>query len=320
VELHVTPERDRALVAVTVRPWPLSCEMVLQRSTSQLDDDIDTIKYPVTSQRYAMHRDSFRLDDSLVGNGTRYYYRARVQSTGGRVLSGAMDSVLIPTRDLGAGTVASLHIDKVHYVLEARGSEGVRKRYPIALGQDPIGRKLCQDRASTPEGQYRVSGIRPKTTFYKALDLDYPKETDQIRYAFCRQAGRLGRAAPDIGGTIQIHGLGIESNWTWGCIAMRSSDIDELFAGNRVQVGTPVTITGRELTPDDLKAIDNCRTRTAVVEIQRRLQSLGCLRGSVDGVLGRATRFGLGRFQQQRGLPITCDPDERTLTALRASN
>lgn len=51
----------------------------------------------------------------------------------------------------------------------------------------------------------------------------------------------------DIGGDITIHGGGIGLNWTWGCIAMRNEDVDEILESKAVKAGTPVLITGSEI-------------------------------------------------------------------------
>ncbi len=44
-----------------------------------------------------------------------------------------------------------------------------------------------------------------------------------------------------LGGEIYIHGGGTERDWTWGCVALKNEEIEELFAA--MPVGTKVTIT-----------------------------------------------------------------------------
>lgn len=36
---------------------------------------------------------------------------------------------------------------------------------------------------------------------------------------------------------VQIHGGGIKDDWTWGCIALRNGDMDELFSRDRPRHG-----------------------------------------------------------------------------------
>ena len=127
------------------------------------------------------------------------------------------------------------------------------KRYPIALGRQPRKRKLHQDNASTPEGSYHIVSVQSHSRFYKAFNIDYPNSTDVDRYRRARERHELPRTGgrvPDIGGEIQIHGHGIESNWTYGCIALRDEDIDELFGLGTIGPGTPVFISGSEVGPE----------------------------------------------------------------------
>jgi len=140
------------------------------------------------------------------------------------------------------------------------------------MGRLPLKRKLRFDNASTPEGRYRLLGLQPDATYYKALDLNYPNETDVARH-------QILDPSSDIGSEIQIHGLGISRNWTWGCMAMRNEDIDELFAHSELGVGTVSWIYGGEITLAQLRA---------------------------DARAGAVDRLALGRRQQRRGLPVTC--------------
>ena len=57
------------------------------------------------------------------------------------------------------------------------------------------------------------------------------------------QANEKKTLPPDgtrLGGDIFIHGGGVGEDWTLGCVALRNSDIDELF--DVIPVGTPVKI------------------------------------------------------------------------------
>ena len=51
--------------------------------------------------------------------------------------------------------------------------------------------------------------------------------------------------------------------------------------------------------------------------VQGRLRGLGHYFGEVDGDIGPKTRAALQRFQAARGLAVTGEPDEATMTALR---
>ncbi|MEW6284000.1 MAG: L,D-transpeptidase, partial [Candidatus Eremiobacterota bacterium] len=182
---------------------------------------------------------------------------------------------------------------------EVRDRGQAVKRYPVVMGRGR-GRKLRQDNASTPEGRYRLYNLQPRATFHRAYDVDYPNALDQVRYDLAQRKGLLPPETP-IGSEIQIHGGGIHSNWTFGCVALRNEDMDELFSRPEIGVGTRVTLVGGELTREDLEAIDRA-DRDAIVRL-----------------LGSDDPQTLGEYQGTRGLPMTCQPDLRTQRALGLS-
>ena len=153
----------------------------------------------------------------------------------------------------------SLFIDKCNYFLEVRFDGIPVKRFPVNVGSNPRNRKLHYDCRSTPEGIYTIAYIRPKTDFHKAIGVSYPNQTDRKRYYRARSQGTIpmidGVPAP-IGGSIQIHGGGIGNNWTWGCIAMRNDDLDQLFQLPELHTGAPIIIVGSEFTRDSISSRD----------------------------------------------------------------
>ena len=109
------------------------------------------------------------------------------------------------------------------------------RQYPIRLGFNPIGHKVQEGDGKTPEGRYSIDWRNPQSAFYKSLHISYPNVSDQTH------AKNLGVSA---GGNIMIHGSATtkqvkaipslmtyfpQSNWTWGCIAVRNVDIDEIW-------------------------------------------------------------------------------------------
>ena len=114
-------------------------------------------------------------------------------------------------------------------------------QYSISLGGEPSGPKQCQGDNKTPEGEYIISGRNSNSSFHRALKISYPNESDR------KNAKRLGCTPGD---DIMIHGLpngrgwlGILHrllNWTRGCIAVRDSEIDEIW--NLVPDGARVRI------------------------------------------------------------------------------
>jgi len=205
--------------------------------------------------------------DELLAHGLDYTYEIR--GAGGSYRAGP---VRLPARALARSARPWLRVDKSRYLLSVMDGERVLKSYGLAMGRQPMTRKLRFDNASTPEGRYQLVGLQAEATYYKALDLNYPNETDRARHAILDPGS-------DIGGEIQIHGMGISHNWTWGCMAMRNEDIDELFAHREIGVGTVIWIYGGEVTLAQLRA---------------------------DARAGPVDRLALGRRQKRRGLPVTC--------------
>lgn len=195
--------------------------------------------------------------DSFTAHHTTYTYYVKGACANGTVLASNVATVSTPDILLPAPTgTTTLFIDKVNYFIELRfGGHGV-KRFPVNTGSLPQNRKLHYDLRSTPEGEYAASSIRPKTDYHKAIGISYPNATDRLRYKNALSAGRIpsknGVPAP-IGGSIQIHGGGIGNNWTWGCIAMRNSDLDALFNLSGCKTGLPITIVGSEFTRNSIQ-------------------------------------------------------------------
>ncbi|MBJ9903440.1 L,D-transpeptidase family protein [Acinetobacter bereziniae] len=118
--------------------------------------------------------------------------------------------------------------------------------YPMRLGFTPQGHKVQEGDGKTPEGQYILDWRNPNSAFYKSLHVSYPNQQDLA------QAKQLGVSA---GGDIMIHGSATTSqiekmpslmnylprnDWTWGCIAVRNVDMDEIW--KLVDDGTMIRI------------------------------------------------------------------------------
>ena len=120
------------------------------------------------------------------------------------------------------------------------------RTYPMRLGFDPIGHKVKEGDGKTPEGRYILDWRNPNSAFYKSLHVSYPNQQDKSK------ASQLG-VSP--GGDIMIHGSATRSqveklpslmtylprnDWTWGCIAVRNIDMDEIW--KLVDDGTVISI------------------------------------------------------------------------------
>ncbi len=114
-------------------------------------------------------------------------------------------------------------------------------RYPISLGRQPRGDKVCQGDNKTPEGSYVLDWSNPDSCCFRSFHVSYP------------DAGDLAAAAEQgcsPGGDIMIHGISKRLgwigrfhrwyDWTHGCIALTDAEMAQLWA--TVAEGTPIEI------------------------------------------------------------------------------
>jgi hypothetical protein len=292
----------------------------LFRSTRAITpNDLNAVRYPITTIQLASSDLSSGFVDACVAHNVTYYYVASLGD--GEDGIGFSDVVSISVGDVPLPPLRDpeILIDKVNYILEVRDGREVVKRFPLILGRDPVSRKLHQDFRTTPEGGYRITYLKRNSTFHRALDIDYPNRLDRIRYDFLRSQGRVPQGK-SIGGEIQVHGQlrnwALERNWTWGCIALRNGDIEEIFDHPDIDVGTRVFIVGTDITREDIVYIRRDWTAEEIRGFQTRLRDQGHYSGQLDGIMGRQTRSALGRFQIHEGYPVTCDLDKRTVEGL----
>ena len=112
----------------------------------------------------------------------------------------------------------------------------ILKSYRVNLGFAPVGDKKKSGDGRTPEGAYYINRRNPESEFHLSLGINYPNARDRA------EAKALG---VDPGGDIFIHGEGnpverLLSDWTWGCIAVKNREMEEVYA--MVRTGTPVLI------------------------------------------------------------------------------
>ncbi len=235
-------------------------ELILYRSTVKLTDpNIDKVRYPVAEFRINSENNPKTFFDHYTAHNVIYYYLAFIRQKDRDGILATSNTVEISTPDViieGLNEPVIL-INKKYYYLEIQINGRTAKRYPISLGRDPFTRKLHQDNKTTPEGLYRIINLQTKATFYKAIDINYPNAVDRLRYDFMKAEGLVPENR-GIGGEIQIHGQharwgSIQRNWTWGCISLRNTDMDEIFDLSILKVGIPVVIFGYELSLEDLQ-------------------------------------------------------------------
>ena len=145
-------------------------------------------------------------------------------------------------------------IRKKARTLELYDGDRLIKTYTIVLGFAPDGDKEKEGDGKTPEGDFFVFTKNSQSKFHLSLGLSYPSTSDADRGL---AEGSITRAERDaiaaaigknqmppqktaLGGEIYIHGGGTDDDWTWGCVALKNNEIEELFGS--VRTGTPVRI------------------------------------------------------------------------------
>jgi len=131
---------------------------------------------------------------------------------------------------------------------------GMQRKFPVALGSNPVAPKEVEGDGATPEGVYFICCKNPQSSYFLSLGISYPGPRDAERGlaagliseaegAAIRQADAEGRTPPwktALGGEVFIHGRGSKPDWTLGCVALDDADMADLY--DEVEVGTPVII------------------------------------------------------------------------------
>jgi len=227
--------------------------IVLYRSTMNIAamKTLNRFLCPITRRRLSPVTDEFC--DSFVAPGTVYSYYA-VGYHGSQKRGSTVQFVRQPDRVSPPLTTGNplLIVDKMNYILDVVVDGETVQRYPLVMWSNPFFRKTWRDRASTPEGIYRITWIDERSSFHRSLHLSYPEDGDRQRYNSAATRGDLPSPDTPIGGSITFHGGGLGYNWTWGCLALRNDDIDELIDHWQVSAKSRVIITGYTFTRDSL--------------------------------------------------------------------
>lgn len=134
-------------------------------------------------------------------------------------------------------------VEKAKRLLTLTEGETRLHSCPVALGREPAGAKQREGDGRTPEGSYFICLIKEQGKYGRSLGLSYPGPEDAERgYAegaidlqaknAILSAWERGVRPPwgtPLGGEIYIHEGGTASDWTQGCIALRSEDMDVIF-------------------------------------------------------------------------------------------
>jgi hypothetical protein len=115
--------------------------------------------------------------------------------------------------------------------------------FQMGLGFAPIGDKQVEGDGKTPEGVFYIPQLVPESDYYLAFLVSYPDKADATRginggIITQSQKNSIDSAQTNcgtppqstgLGGWIEIHGEGGESDWTLGCAALDNGAIDVLW-------------------------------------------------------------------------------------------
>src|SRR6185295_5044714 len=104
----------------------------------------------------------------------------RIARAGACVVGAVCLTALLLTGARAEDTLKADHIlilkSERRLVLMRAGEE--LKSYAIALGKNPLGPKVRQGDARTPEGTYQIDWRNPASKFHRALHISYPNAAD----------------------------------------------------------------------------------------------------------------------------------------------
>lgn len=145
-------------------------------------------------------------------------------------LAALVDSLRIDPRSI------RFHVRKSSRTFSVLTKDSVLCTYPCVLGEVPEGDKMMQGDRRTPEGTFGIRSKRMHDKWHAFVWIDYPNDESRRRFNARKREG-LVPANADIGGEIGIHGVpagkdhwidaGVD--WTWGCIALKNPDMDEIY-------------------------------------------------------------------------------------------
>lgn len=148
---------------------------------------------------------------------------------------------VINTENIADRTVDKILVLKSAHQLQLMSKGEALKTYRVSLGKAPKGTKLQEGDQRTPEGFYWLDWRKTSDNYNLSLHISYPNITD---------SARARREGVNPGSMIMIHGTPVDEDypewyfqtldWTNGCIAMKNSDIREVW--DLVKDGTMIEI------------------------------------------------------------------------------
>jgi L,D-peptidoglycan transpeptidase YkuD (ErfK/YbiS/YcfS/YnhG family) len=202
---------------------PMDCQRLLTAAGTNLDLARDLL----IRQHHAEAESLLQKTNSLLTELDKRYGSYRNQSAAR--LEHWRANVRETKEHSRATGQAAIIVDKTAHKLHLVQNGRVTRTYPCDLGYSSASEKQLSGDGATPEGMYKVTEVRQRSQYYKALLLNYPNNSDRERFKQNQREGNIPRRAR-IGGLIEIHGDGgLGKDWTEGCVAVSNTQMDELM-------------------------------------------------------------------------------------------
>lgn len=146
-----------------------------------------------------------------------------------------------------------LVVDKSRRCLLVVYRRHVLRAYKATFGPNPLNDKCMEGDRCTPEGEFKITSLNPRSKYNKFMLLNYPNDKSRAKFNKLKESGIIPKTAR-IGGDIGIHGIWAGGDdmielgvgWTDGCVALKNKDIEELYS--ICGVGTTVVIVREHKT------------------------------------------------------------------------
>lgn len=129
-----------------------------------------------------------------------------------------------------------VYVDKSQYMVMVFYKRRLIRKYRATFGPNPKMNKQMEGDRNTPEGWFTITRLNPSSKYNKFMELSYPDATHIEAFNRLKERGVIPKTAR-IGGNVGIHGIWKNGDnmielgvgWTDGCVAIRNSDMDELY-------------------------------------------------------------------------------------------
>jgi len=129
-----------------------------------------------------------------------------------------------------------IYVDKSRYTVMVFYKRRCIRKYRAVFGPNPKLNKQMEGDRNTPEGWFTITRLNPNSKYNKFMELSYPNAEYMEAFNRMKERGVIPKNAR-IGGNVGIHGIWKNGDnmielgvgWTDGCVAIRNSDMDELY-------------------------------------------------------------------------------------------